>query len=75
MTVAELIARLSALPLTAKVGYAWDGGVRSSVDFVFLSRGGDVVISDGDVIYYDEDRPAEAPTSEEDRYWCPKGNG
>jgi hypothetical protein len=46
--------------------------VRSSVDFVFLGRGGAVVLSDGDVLYYDEDRPASAPRSEADRYWAPR---
>jgi len=70
MKVSSLIQKLSALPPEAEVGYVWDGEVRSNVEFVWLARDGSVVLADyGHVLYSDLQRPFDAPTTMENRYW------
>lgn len=47
-----------------------DGCLRSRVDLVWLAKSGAVGLGYyGSVIYYTEDRPATAPTKDEDPYW------
>ncbi len=60
------------MPDNAEVGYAWDGCVRSSVEYVWFSRSGEIVLSDGDVIYDTKDRPKDAPTESKNGYWRPR---
>lgn len=38
-TVRELMAALSEMPPDAEVRVIWDGGARTSVHFVWMSRG------------------------------------
>lgn len=71
MIVAELIAKLQELPSHLEVGYIHDGAIRSIVTHVWVSASGIVAISDGDVVYNDEDRPKEAPSEDKEPYWCP----
>jgi hypothetical protein len=41
------------------------------VECVWLARNGVVAMSgDGAVVYDDEHRPADAPTSNQETYWC-----
>lgn len=75
MTVAELIAALSTLPPAARVLMAYDGAARNDVDFVWLARSGEVVLAEaGEYLDNTDDRPAEAPTADVERYWCPPGS-
>lgn len=65
MTAAELIAELSKLPPDAKVWHLWDGELRTEINFVWLSKGGDVVTADYDQVAYSDDaRPIDAPNIE-----------
>lgn len=70
MKVNTLIELLKKMPPEAKVRHLWDGAARSGIEHVWLSRLGDVITADcGEVCYQSEDRPEDAPTSEENRYW------
>ena len=70
MTVKELISQLMDMPQDAVVLHVWDGSARTEINFVWLSRGGDVITADYDMVcYHTEQRPIDAPTEEEDRYW------
>lgn len=70
MKVREMIAALSTMPPEAEMGVIWDGGCRSGAEYVWLAKGGMVLIADGnDVVYDDDDRPLSAPTPEQERYW------
>lgn len=71
MTVTELIDKLLTMPKDADCGYAWEGEVRSTVRYVWLSKDGEVVISDGNIIYSDKSRPKGAPDGRSP-YWKPK---
>jgi hypothetical protein len=68
--VKKMIKELLSMPQNADVGYAWDGGVRSRVKYIWLARNGEVVLSDGEVIYLESSRPKNAPKGE--RYWYPR---
>lgn len=66
MNVRELKAKLELMPDDAEVCYIWDGEPRSTVSHVWLARCGVVMIADdGDVVYYAEDRPENAPEDDE----------
>lgn len=70
MKVRELIKILETMPKDAPVEHLWDGRTRTSIELVWLSKGGYVVTSDYGMVCYDtNDRPLDAPTGEEDRYW------
>lgn len=58
------------MPQDAEVGHVWDGGMRTIINCVWLTRNGTVATADyGMVVYDDEDRPTSAPTKKLDRYW------
>ena len=70
MRAKELIVELNKMPPDAKVGYVYDGAIRGDIAHVWLARSGVVAMADvEDVVYCTEDRPKDAPTKEEDRYW------
>lgn len=58
------------MPQDAEVLHLWDGEARTGVEFVWMSRDGNVITSDyGMVCYSTETRPPSAPTDDEDKYW------
>lgn len=70
MKAKELIAALQKMPPDADVTHLWDGGERTNIELVYLSRGGTVVTSDfGMSCYATDSRPADAPTVNEERWW------
>lgn len=70
MKVSELIEKLKAMPQDAEVRHLWDGAARTEIKHVWLTREGVVVTADdGEACYNTPDRPADAPTVEQDRYW------
>jgi len=70
MLVKELIDELQKMPQDAKVSHLWDGSARTNIEHIWLSKSGDVVTSDFDMVcYYDGDRPTSAPTKVEQPYW------
>lgn len=70
MKVHELITALQAMPLDADVLHLWDGGARTVINVVWLSRDGRVITSDyGMLCYPNNDRPPTAPTTDEELYW------
>jgi hypothetical protein len=70
MKVKDLIKALQSMPQDAEVMHLWDGEARTSIEFVWEARGGDVVTSDFSMVCYsDATRPASAPSSKENRYW------
>lgn len=48
MTVSDLAEKLKSMPQDADVKYFWDSAARTTASEVYLSRMGNVVISDGD---------------------------
>lgn len=70
MKVSQLIDILQTMPKDAEVWCVWDGAPRTGVEAVWMARSGQVMLADpGDVVYGTEDRPASAPTEEEEPYW------
>jgi hypothetical protein len=70
MTVAELIRILKTMPQDAPVRSLYDGFCSIDFEFVWLSRGGEVIATgSGQTVYNDEDRPADAPLAEVEPYW------
>lgn len=71
MTVAELIARLQTMPPELPALMFYDGWCKNETDHVWVTRAGDEVLlgRSGEPVYHDEDRPADAPTPGNDRYW------
>lgn len=58
MNVQQLIDVLRLMPPDATVLHLWDGAARTEIKHVYLSKRGDVVTSDDDMVYYDsEDGP------------------
>lgn len=75
MKVKELIEKLKVMPEDAELLYVWDGLPRSSVDYLWLSIDGDVILCD----QYQSVRPTGArpegsPSEKYDLYWGPIGN-
>ena len=74
MTNKELISELAKLPPDAQVGLVYDGALRSNVEFVWLTRSGQISLcSYGEHILNVEDLPVDAicdkyttPCKEED---------
>ncbi|AGC36181.1 hypothetical protein B7L88_gp107 [Rhizobium phage RHEph10] len=74
MKVQELIEQLTQLPADAEVAYIYDGMPYGLADNVWLARSGTVIVASTDEnVYRTEDRPAGAPTKDEDRYWHAPG--
>lgn len=72
-TVAALVQKLQAMPPGATVSYLWDGALRSSADLVWLARSGGVVIADYGAVCYDpQERPVDAPGSEDPHWSAPE---
>jgi len=70
MKVKQLIEKLQEMPEDAKVLHLWDGAPRTGIEHVWLSKGGDVITADNDMVCYStESRPINAPTSSESEYW------
>jgi hypothetical protein len=75
VTVKQLIERLREMPEDAPVLHVWDGVARTEVEHVWLAASGEVVTADNNQVVYDtRDRPADAPTSEQNRYWYTPGS-
>ena len=71
----ELANILLGLP-DLEVHHVWDGAARTCIRVVWLAKGGFIATADsGEIVYDDEDRPMDAPTKEEDKYWNTGGNG
>jgi hypothetical protein len=75
MTAAELMQLLETMPPDARVWHVWDGEARTEVEHVWLARDGTVVTADNNqVLYSTESRSEDAPTSDQEPYWCtPEG--
>lgn len=70
MTVLQLIKALRKLPKDAEVYHLWDGEARTMIEHVWVSRGGDVITADCDMVCYStKTRPRKAPTEKKDPYW------
>ena len=71
MTVAELIARLQTMPPELPVWMLYDGWCKNETDHVWVTRAGDEVLlgKGGEQVYHDKNRPAGAPTEQEEQYW------
>lgn len=70
MKVRDLITELEKMPQDSEVMHLWDGEPRTTIEMVYLSRGGAVITADfGEVCYSTEARPVDAPTEQEDKYW------
>lgn len=70
MRVRELIEALRGMPQDADVWYLYDGAARGSADVCYLARSGEVMLGfEEAVVYYDEDRPADAPSVADAPYW------
>ncbi len=76
MKVSELIKRLKEMPADAQVLHLWDGALRTAIEHVWLTRTGVVGTGDHDEVCYDtDDRPLEAPSQEQERYWATPDGG
>ena len=70
MKVQELIEQLKTMPDDADVWHLWDGEARTKIEFVWLSRDGNVITADFDMVCYSEKtRPMDAPTEFQSRFW------
>jgi hypothetical protein len=70
VTAEELITLLAEMPPNAQVFHLWDGELRTEIQHVWLTRDGRIGTSDDrEVCYSTEDRPVDAPTTEENPYW------
>lgn len=77
MITKDLIKALQTKPPTAQVLVMYDGSASRHAELVWLSRAGKVILSAyNEPVYDDKDRPTNAPTTEQDRYWstqeCPE---
>lgn len=69
MKAHKLAELLLSLP-DVEVKHVWDGEARTTIQHVWLANGGFIATADNDEpVYYDEDRPENAPTEAEDSYW------
>ena len=70
MKVSDLINGLQKMPQDADVLCLWDGELRTEVNIIYESKGGDVVLADfNDVCYSTNSRPKNAPTASSSPYW------
>lgn len=62
MNAKELIAELSKLPQDIPVLHAWDGGLRTEINCVWLAKSGVIGTSDfGEFMMRNEDTPIGSP--------------
>lgn len=74
MKVHELIEALKDMPAEAEVLHLWDGDARTKIEHVWLSRGGQVITADNNMVcYWTEVRLIDALIKEESRYWKTPG--
>jgi len=58
------------MPQDAEVGYIYDGALRGDIRHVWLTRSGRVALAgEGEVVYSDQDRPADAPLAKDEKHW------
>lgn len=58
------------MPQEAKVKYIYDGAAYGNTDLVWQTRGGNVrICSYAHNVYSTKNRPLDAPTQEEQKYW------
>lgn len=70
ITVAQLKEALSLLPDNAPVMGVYDGCLRLSIAYVYMSKSGIVALCGKDEnLCYDRDRPIGAPDEEADKYF------
>lgn len=70
MKVSELIKALGDMPASAEVSILYDGAFRLPAEIAWLSNSGNVGIgTKGEVVYYDTDRPLNAPSQHEDPFF------
>ena len=70
MKVKDLIDELQKMPQDAEVLHLWDGEARTVIEHVWLSNGGNVITADHDMVCYStKNRPIDAPTMGDIRYW------
>ena len=72
MKVKELISQLLTMPLDAHVYHIWDGEPRTEINFIWVSKRGDVMTADySENVYSDLSRPI---TADKNKDWStPKG--
>lgn len=72
MQVKDLIKELQKMPPNAEVKHVWDGAARTDIDMVYLAQSGFVITIESDmVVYHDEDRPINAPSSDKEAFYRP----
>jgi len=70
MTVKDLIFELQKMPMDKEVYHIWDGVPRGIINFVYLSKDGDVMTADYNTfVYSDGARPPHAPDEKTCKYW------
>ena len=70
MNVQQLIEKLKQMPPDSKVFMVYDGGARGAIEQVWVARSGGVLLAvNDDVVYSDRDRPFDAPSEYEEKYW------
>jgi len=71
MNAQQLIEALKQLPQEVEVGCVWDGGIRTDVRHVWLTRDGKhIALADYDaLVLSDWERPVDAPDENSEEYW------
>lgn len=70
MRVRELIARLEEMPEDAEVKHVWDGEARTDIEFVWLSKKGDVITIDtSEPVYSNHNLPKGLDVAGHVRTW------
>ena len=70
MKVAQAIYELKKMRGDAELLYLWDGEARATVEHIYMAKSGACVCADSEeVVYDDRDRPLDAPTQEQVKYW------
>lgn len=70
MKVHELIEKLKEFPQDRDVSILYDMEIRMGANIIYLSKGGDIVITDyNESVYSDDSRPVDAPTREEQQWY------
>ena len=71
---AHELARLLLQGKDLDVVHIWDGAGRTDINHVWETKGGRIATSDNlEMVYYDDDRPLDAPNEEEEKYWKSPG--
>lgn len=70
MKISKLIELLSKFDGDLETGILYDGEIRLSVEIVYQSNHGDVVVTDnGQPVYSDDSRPVGYPKQSEQQYF------